>query len=197
MEFIKTTYVPKKGVEPVVQWFLASIPEEWHDMYHHHMNFTGEVHDRNVKKYIDSVNKLSKRDIRFTPIIEPVKDAKHSTAYHCGYDTSKGGIPYRGSFMPRFYITFIYYNIMEKDIACSISSHNYKDITDGMRSSIISWFKEQLQDAATDELVDYLKEQEKRRYLDNTLFKAQQLQKSLDTFIYSLKKIGMENLKAL
>jgi len=186
-EFMQVVYSPKKGVTKA-QWFMAEIPAEYHDIYHNCMRFTGELDVSNVIKQIKNINKMDLYSIKFIPVIEPVPEAKHNGQYECGWDTTKGrGIEYRGGFFPRFSIKFINYGD-DRGLQIWPSGNNYSDLTDGMRSSICTWFSS-LSEYLTQDLLTHLKEEEKKRYLADVLDKASRLQTSLYKFVDAVKAL--------
>lgn len=186
-KFIKVSYKNKKNEEPKEQWFLASIPEEYHTIRHHFMYSSDDTDSAKAKLYLNDIRKMRTDSITFTPITTPVKEAQYNRSMHTGRD-KKLGIPYRGGTLPVFYVSFHKCPQMEGTKAY-VNADQYTDLTDSMRKSIKEWFRADLQAACTEELLAFLKEDAITQYKERVM-------KKLDELLHSIVKLADE-LKTL
>ncbi len=179
-EFIKTTFKEKKDAPVREQWFLATIPQEWHDIAHQYMSCIGTVEATMAVKYLTkTLPQISLYNIKFTPVTEVSDNCKSDRRFHRGWDSDENPIMYRGQCIPEFKMGF--YKDHAGEIIPTVDGHDING-KPGMRSQLKLWFKDQLQAALTQELLTYLKEQERERYLKAARQKVKELRDSLDKF---------------
>jgi len=185
--FIKVVYSEKKTSMPKEQWFLASIPEEHHSIRHHFMYYTDDLDCAKAKEYLNNIRRYRTDSITFTPVVGPVDGAQYDRSTIAGYG-KKHGIPYRGGMLPVFYVSFHWYPQLHRMVAF-INGEQGRYLTDSMKNSIKGWFVAHLEDACTEELLVFLKEDAITQYKERVLGRIRDLTRSIDKFVVDFKTL--------
>jgi len=186
-EFIRTVYIPKKGMPEKEQWWLAHISKDYHSLKNL-MDHCLEFSLLPINYYIKKLLELRKFDIKFWAVTGPDKRANYSSLYHRGRKEDNDPIIYRGNPIPEITAGIINYTQLNGAILIfSSSSSSY--ISDGMKSQLGIWFKDQLLNAATDDLLKYLVKEALDTYFNSLQTSSDDLQRNLEIFKVNITKI--------
>lgn len=179
--FTEIEYQEKKGVIKN-QWWYASIPHEYIAL-RDCINYSYSIDKRRIDAVLAEYDKIRLEQIIWIPIIEKSIEAESSREFHSGYCDNQA-IIYRGERLYELKAS----SVVNQYPHFASTIHN-SPLSDGARSKLREWFLEELREATSPELLQFLIKRGKNNFLNYLQRDVTKLISSLSEFSEIVKGI--------
>lgn len=178
-EFIRTTYKQNKNSEEKEQYWLTYLNDRNFLTVNNLANFVGGYKTYPIIDYMKKLDEMTTRNIIFLPVTVPDEKAKFSREFHRGSEWDENPMVYRKNSIPEVKYENGYFQ----------SYFSYNGITDGVRGQLNMWFKSQLDEHCTKELLKYLIEQERKDFFNRLKKQFQEHLEETKTMLNYIEKV--------